>query len=424
MTAHCWLRLLLLGIAALLPLQPAEAQVSHAPLHGSEITPEMAEEFLRSRLEQAQNVDNLQKLLTDVLRNPGKYQRDEERKRLLRAFDQPGIQKLLDRILAEQASRETDPAKKSQLQEMLAQWRQHVDRHNALIPPDSTGPLPPANGPPDRPVPDPKPEPGPGRHHQLTPLPPPSVVPRPLPTPLADRLRELADRLRDSPLAESPAVQRMVAELDRVQIGDNPVFSEWMSWGTELPERLANWGSRFSPNIPWLRIDWTLPDVPLPSPGGGRTRGGSMPAVSEHSQDDLGPVGLVLGLTLLGSIGMWFVLGGWIHKLALRRRELRRLGPWPVRPEAVHSREELVRAFEYLSLLKLGPAARTRNHRDLAVHLGDNNGSGTPHRRHAAEQLAVLYAQARYAPPAEVLPEPDLAVARRALSFLAGAPGA
>src|SRR5262249_26264590 len=48
-----------------------------------------------------------------------------------------------------------------------------------------------------------------------------------------------------------------------------------------------------------------------------------------------------------------------------------RLGPWPVNPSAVRTREELVRAFDYLSLLLLGSDARHWNHRQIADRLGD-----------------------------------------------------
>jgi hypothetical protein len=81
----------------------------------------------------------------------------------------------------------------------------------------------------------------------------------------------------------------------------------------------------------------------------------------------------------------------------------------------VRTRDELVRAFEYLALLRLGPAARHRNHREIAADLG----AGGP-RSAAAERLAGLYEQARYAPPDEVLPDADLAAARADLCLLAG----
>src|SRR5205814_1099425 len=107
--------------------------------------------------------------------------------------------------------------------------------------------------------------------------------------------------------------------------------------------------------------------------------------------------------------------------LSLSRREGNaaeagwRLGPWPVRPERVASRGDLVRAFEYLACLLLGPKALTRHHLELGADLGATE-AATPARRAAAARLARLYEQARYAPPDEPLPDGDLPGARRDLS--------
>jgi len=106
-----------------------------------------------------------------------------------------------------------------------------------------------------------------------------------------------------------------------------------------------------------------------------------------------------------------------------------KLGPWPIHPTAVQTREELIRAFEYLSVLLLGPAARHWHHLAIAASLGRSSGAtvsarrwgdGSAERRQAAQQLATLYERARYAPPAEPLPEAALATARRDLCLLAG----
>ena len=97
-----------------------------------------------------------------------------------------------------------------------------------------------------------------------------------------------------------------------------------------------------------------------------------------------------------------------------------RLGPWPVSPGAVRTREQLVRAFEYLSLLLLGPAARTRHHHDLARQIGDQPDMDPDRRKEAAQALAGLYEQARYAPPQDDLSEEQLDRARRELRRLAG----
>jgi hypothetical protein len=79
----------------------------------------------------------------------------------------------------------------------------------------------------------------------------------------------------------------------------------------------------------------------------------------------------------------------------------------------------LIRAFEYLSLLLLGPDARSQNHRTIAAQLGGPADEDAARHR-AAQDLAAVYEQARYAPAAEPLSTAALASARRDLCFLAG----
>ena len=94
------------------------------------------------------------------------------------------------------------------------------------------------------------------------------------------------------------------------------------------------------------------------------------------------------------------------------------LGPWPVRPERVRTRADLIKAFEYLAFLVLGLAARPRNHRDLASDLAASGDK--PSRRSAADRLASCYERARYAPQEEALPDDELRAARIDLTYLAG----
>ncbi len=70
------------------------------------------------------------------------------------------------------------------------------------------------------------------------------------------------------------------------------------------------------------------------------------------------------------------------------------LGPWPVDPRTVSTRQEVIAAFEYLALLKCGSDAAHWHHHAVANDLGRNPGV-----RADAESLAALYEQARYAPP-------------------------
>ena len=83
-------------------------------------------------------------------------------------------------------------------------------------------------------------------------------------------------------------------------------------------------------------------------------------------------------------------------------------------------RQDLIRAFEYLSLLVFGQSARTWNHRDIAARLRERAGTSAAERCRAADHLADLYERARYAPPADPLPDGELHEARRDLCLLAG----
>jgi hypothetical protein len=82
----------------------------------------------------------------------------------------------------------------------------------------------------------------------------------------------------------------------------------------------------------------------------------------------------------------------------------------------VISRADVIRAFEYLAFIRLGEAARSWNHLELAAALAGD----VPETRQAAGTIAGLYEQARYAPGDEPLSAEALVAARRSLDLLAG----
>jgi len=92
------------------------------------------------------------------------------------------------------------------------------------------------------------------------------------------------------------------------------------------------------------------------------------------------------------------------------------IGAWPVDPRAINSREEVVKAFEYLSVLICGPSARNWTHGTIAAALAD---LATRHER-TALMLARLYELARYAPLDEPLTHNELIEARKLVCTLAG----
>ena len=163
--------------------------------------------------------------------------------------------------------------------------------------------------------------------------------------------------------------------------------------------------------VQWPRVE--LPKRPLPSI--------SLPSVSAPPSAGPRPeltLAAVAGVALAGvllwklyqrrfgrSAGPEWIEGGSKDGLPAAWRDQRLLG-----------RADLIRAFEHLSLRELGPEARSWNHLTIARSLGGVQIG----RRRAADHLAALYEQARYAPADESLPEGALQVARRELSFLAG----
>jgi hypothetical protein len=92
------------------------------------------------------------------------------------------------------------------------------------------------------------------------------------------------------------------------------------------------------------------------------------------------------------------------------------LGAWPVDPRHIATREDLVRAFEYLSVLICGMEARTWTHGTIAQALASLAFS----HGETAQLLARLYELARYAPLDEPLTRDELAEARDIVCQLAG----
>jgi hypothetical protein len=92
------------------------------------------------------------------------------------------------------------------------------------------------------------------------------------------------------------------------------------------------------------------------------------------------------------------------------------LGPWPVDPRSITDRDGLVRAFEYLSVMLHGTAARTWNHRTIAEAFLRN----VPNAAVGADELAEAYAVARYTPADQPMTAEQVAAARRHLCRIAG----
>jgi hypothetical protein len=390
------------------------------------------EEFLKGRVEDAREHADTQELLRDILNNLEKQFSPDDLKALKKdgvldeygrppKLDDPKLRQLLERWLEKHRQERDLPSQGDGQSSGGAADKRMVEFLEKLLkdPPQGGGcTMPNLPRPMDSSTQSQTPpvtlrgDDGSGR---VAP-PPPDVSSSPTPRQeeLRDGLSKLVEKMRDSSLGNSPTLRRIGRELNRPILGRSG--SEGEGFLGKLP-RLGDY-------VPFKRL--FSPDN-LPSFGKPNWSGPRMPAVSAPSAGGMqGPsegtiIGLAwIALALVVLVVLWKLLAGPRTPPAPVQPTGWQLGPWPVNPANVATRQDLVRAFEYLSLLLLGPAARAWNHLEIAHKLGKPDDASTAQRRNAASQLAALYEQARYAPPDELLPEDHLSDARRNLCLLAG----
>jgi hypothetical protein len=175
----------------------------------------------------------------------------------------------------------------------------------------------------------------------------------------------------------------------------------------------------------WLKLDLERPKTPGSLSLSRRLKmpklSGTSGTANSSRSGALGIGGLAafaVALVTLGLLGgaVWWLLRSRHGQAATTGTEWK-LGPWPLDPGKVSTREQVIRAFEYLAVLLLGRKARCRNHCEIAAELLEGKSSAA--QRPAVRQLAALYKQARYAPVDEPLSDDELATARRGLVALA-----
>lgn len=247
---------------------------------------------------------------------------------------------------------------------------------------------------------------------------------------------QMADKIQGNnpELRDSPTLRRLIRDLHRDQQGGGAAS------GPGLGSKLEDLASRFEGvarnfegkvRIPWKADSLTAAKKAMPTLPGMTIPSGIL--TRPRPEVGSGPTGVpeMRGPSLIWVL-LWLALAGLVGFLVWRfrwpgaetavpgSRAAWQLGPWPVNPAAVATRDELVQAFEYLSLLRLGRAARSWNHHVLAVGLGSQGMGELAERARAARELAALYERARYAPLDDHLPDGALDAARRDLCYLAG----
>jgi len=238
-----------------------------------------------------------------------------------------------------------------------------------------------------------------------------------------DWLTNMMDRAEQSRWGEflqnSPGWQKVLTDMKAPgsPAVSNKSLEGWTNWASKLtwrPEMNMDLKNLRLPNLGRLDFRARLPGLPswrfsLPQP--------SMPNFAPPSFTSPSS-GLLQTLGWVALIVMALVLLWWMFRAAPNRRTAARasLGPWPVAPRDVSTRQQLVQAFDYLAILNLGKDAQCWNHRRAAEALGGNSDAS----RQAAQRLAEIYEAARYTEGPDALPEPLREVVRGDLCLLAG----
>jgi hypothetical protein len=227
---------------------------------------------------------------------------------------------------------------------------------------------------------------------------------------IINALTELAETEEGAPLAE------LLRKMKQPDFSSGPLIEEAAGLSRYLPE-IGEF--LHEQRGAWDEIRSIFEHAPVPSlPGMGSSP--SAPSGASLGEGEGWGTGLVALVAMGGLLLLVWKMAGRMKAEGRDTAEEWRLGPWPVAPSAVSSREELIRAFEHLVLLCLGPSSAACHHHELAERLAQRETDQPARRRQAAERLADLYEQARYAPPTEPLSADQLGDARDALSFLAG----
>ncbi len=319
----------------------------------------------------------------------------------------------------------------------------NLPKMNMKVNPPAPPPIPNPNDPPQPNVGPPPPQ---GNPFDPANLKPGQINPPPLDPKLNEHpgIAEMAKFWQQNfgPLEKTPAVRDALIELFEMSKDGKLLDGEWKGLWDDLNKN-GQGNDEFADWLKQMNFDggkWDMPDWGKGwdfnwkgggNWGGGNWGGGNWGGGNWGGGNWGGGWG---GGSLGGAGGSWLpvilfiafaVIGLILWKfwpMIKNRGEspaaqaVRSLGNWPVDPRTIATREELVRAFEYLSILLCGDAARVWNHLTIARALRKQ----IPASDLVADELAKLYELARYTPASEAMSPSSLADARRCLCHLAG----
>ncbi len=254
-------------------------------------------------------------------------------------------------------------------------------------------------------------------------LPPPGPDGLPKPDPAEQEWAKWAQKT----FGDSPALQDAIKDLASSMDGPDGkgLFGDLTDFkGDDLFKDLdlkGSPGESFKIRPPDMDPGWSGPKVGESGGGGSLFGGGDGSSGGGGGVPDVGAGGGTALAVIAGLAGAIFLTVLLLRKWQLNREVARagaHLMPGPLDFSSVRTREQLVEAFDTVSLDQCGDEARAWNHRVIAGQIGDTR----PAVAEPAAELGRMYEVARYAPPDEDLPPTDYADARKGLSVIAGVP--
>jgi hypothetical protein len=225
---------------------------------------------------------------------------------------------------------------------------------------------------------------------------------------------------------DSPAAKDAIKDLvSSMQKGDlKGLFDDVPEFKDGTWKDFTEWGKSNGADFSKIKP----PDISMgksgPNFGGGGGSGSTYSGGGSSSGIGAGGIGLGGGggtaLMVIAGIAAAIFIGLMLFrrwKVEQARREAMGLGGSAgIDLDLIRTREELVQAFDHVSLDQIGEEARPWNHRVIADEFADSK----PALVAPATELANLYERARYAPLDEDLSAGEFADARRDLRAIAG----
>ncbi|MBI1830139.1 MAG: DUF4129 domain-containing protein [Planctomycetes bacterium] len=365
--------------------------------------------LLENRLQMERDLGALKDLIKQIVADPSKFPIDKEQLKNLK-LDDPKVQN----ALKDWAS--NDPQMKKALQEWaqknppgnqpakVKNFQQNLKKIIDEAPPKAD---PVFNNGIDPPLP-----------------PRPADPPKPKADPIAKATENAMKQAENSKigdwLRDSPAWNKAVKDLqESINNPDAPRF-DLAAWKEKFNfEDGKAWKLGAGPvdrlgELPRPDLGRALPAIGLP-----RLTAPQLPDVSGPMLPTFSAGVVWLLLFILFLLGAWLILRWSRQNPRSDGHDETPLGPWPVRPENVSTRRELVQAFDYLAVLTLGRGVQSWNHHAVARQWNEKAPQCAPQ----ADALAAIYEEARYTEGAEELSEAQRDQARRSLVQLTEALG-